>query len=300
MSEQQRGGVRVSRWTLLPVNLLHLIIPLLARDGVASAAKVWPQAVEDEKIKLFVPGGMPICENCFKCVVSTSVPELVKQEKHDPTGTIARMPDEDDYETFLIHDDIVTLFVGAFLDKLYKQTGAGACLLCIHKPEYLVQLNSKEWQALLGKYADRLSSDLQEFSQETSYAEWGRPSVYESGVLPVVCQRCGDFDCDHGNHCKWFYGEGRILQEFHATLIEMHRIGVSHMAPCQCHSKKKKGGRCACQYCNRTPPRWCAFCSTCCRKASCYHTHPPEPASFEHIFIAGIAGAPPAVPIARR
>ncbi|KAL3132979.1 hypothetical protein ABBQ38_006889 [Trebouxia sp. C0009 RCD-2024] len=306
MSElQQNRGSHIStssRWTLLPVDVLRLIIPLLPRDGVASTAKVWPQAVDDQRLRLFVPGGMPICEDCFNSVVSISVPELVKHEQQDPTGTIALLPDDDDVATFMIQDDVITLFVAGFLDKVCKQPGVGACLLCLHKQDFLAQLSSQDWQSLLGKYACRLSSDLKEFYEESYDSQYGlQVTVYESWVLPVVCPRCGNLDCDHSSNCRWFYGEGWILQKFQDTLLENHRIKVNNMAPCACHKRRKgsaKEGRCACQHCNRTPARFCNFCARCCRNKFCHHTNPPKQAKFDHRFITGIAGACPAVPVA--
>ena len=300
---QQKRGCRSSRWTLLPTDILQLIIPLLARDGVASAAKVWPQAVEDQKLKLFVPGGMPICEDCFKRVVSISAPELVKHAHEDGTGTIALLPDDDDLTTWVIQDDVVTLFVGDFLGKVCKQTSVGACLLCTYKQDFLARLSSQEWQSLLGKYACRLSSDLEEFREENDDPRYGlQLRVYDSGLLPVVCPRCGNFDCDHSSSCSWFHGEGRILQRLQDALQEQHRIKLSNMAPCACHKRRKRsvrGGirRCACQHCNQTPPEFCDFCGKCCRNEYCYHTSPPKQAEYNHTFITGIAGARPAVPI---
>lgn len=304
MSAFQQMGARTSSWTHLPVNILQLITPLLARDGVASAAKVWPLAVEDQKLKLFVPGGMPICSDCFSRVVSASMPELLKHECEDPTGTIAVLPDNDDVSTFMIQDDIVTLFVGGFLELVCKQPGVGACLLCTHKQGFHSRINSQEWLSLLDKYACRLSSELNEFSNDTFdpvYSYHG--SVWEAGLLPAVCPRCGDFDCDHSSNCKWFCGEDRVLQTFQETLHEEHKSKVFNMAPCGCRKPKKsaKGGRntCACQHCNSAASRACPFCGKCCRIETCYHTDPPEQPIFNHTFITEIAGARPAVPVAR-
>lgn len=309
MSEfQQNRDSRMSkssRWTLLPVDVLQLIIPLLARDGVASTAKVWPEAVDDQKLRLFVPGGMPICEDCFKRVVRISVPELVKHEQEDPTGTIAFLPDDDDLSTFMIQDDVVTLFVAEFLDKVCKQPGVGACLLCVHKQDFLAQLSSQDWQSLLGKYACRLSSDLREFNEEYYESRYGlQVNIFESGVLPVVCPRRGNLDCDHSSNCRWFHGEGSILQKFQDTSLEQHKLKVNNMAPCACQKshKRRKGSAnnrsCACQHCNTTPPQWCDFCFKCCRSEFCHHTSPPKQADFDHRFITGIAGARPAILIA--
>ena len=71
---EEKGISPTSSWTHLPLSVLHTAAALLARDGVASVAKVWPEAVQDQSLKLFVSGGMPICAVCWQRVIASSLP----------------------------------------------------------------------------------------------------------------------------------------------------------------------------------------------------------------------------------
>ena len=122
-----------SAWERVPDNVLHIITPVLARDDLASVAKVWPEAVQDNILKEFVPGGMPICEACSKRVFDSSLRAFL--ELDDPTYTIEVLPDDDDYATALIADEVVTLLVRGVMNKGYKQSGSDTCYLCNNKPK---------------------------------------------------------------------------------------------------------------------------------------------------------------------
>lgn len=86
-ARQQHKAAHSSSWTHLPVDVLQHIAAVLPRDGVASVAKVWPEAVKDKSLRIFVPGGMPVCEVCFHKVASHSLPELLL---HGILSTFAR------------------------------------------------------------------------------------------------------------------------------------------------------------------------------------------------------------------
>lgn len=288
---------RNSSWTHLPVDVLQQITALLPRDGVASVAKVWPEAVEDENLRIFIPGGMPVCEVCFNKVASDSLPELLLHE--DPMGFLAVLPEDDDLSTYMIHRDVVTLVVRRTMDLGCKQPDSGTCLLCLNKQTFQENLQSQEWQFLLSKYAHRLASELQEYSDEMRdlhgdfcHHFTNIEELLRCEFFPVVCTRCGSFCCDHGSTCHWFCGEGKALQQLQERMQEEHRVKVENMAPCGCNkTKKAKAGHrvCACQHCNSTPPKDCNFCYRCCRSLSCFHTQPPQQANIDHNFIKFMA-----------
>ena len=289
MCQQQRVAGR-SSWTNLPVSLLQQIAALLARDGVASIAKVWPEAEEDEKMKSFVPGGMPICAICFRHVVNTSLSEFVLHE--DPTGVLALLPDDDVWSTDMVSEDVVTLFVRGMVDMGCKPQDSDTCLLCTNKPDFETILCSQMWQSSLSKYTTFLAGDLIDFHGDmimTSNHMFYTEELIRSDFLPLLCPRCGNLHCDHGSECEWFCGEERAVQQFQKNVVAKHEMKVHNMGPCGCKETRKPYAKhrasCACLGCNNMPAKFCNFCGRCCRDACCYHTHPPKQARIYHRFI---------------
>lgn len=140
---------------------MQQITALLPHDGVAIVAKVWPEAVKDDSLRLFVPGGVPVCEVCFGTVASNSLPELLLHD--DPTGILALLPKDNDLSTHHVQRNVVTLVVRQIMDLRCKQPDSNTCLLCLNKREFQESLHNQEWRCLLRKYAQILAFKLQTF-----------------------------------------------------------------------------------------------------------------------------------------
>ena len=128
---KEQGIGPSSSWTHLPLSVLHTVAALLARDGVVSVAKVWPEAVQDKTVKLFVSGGMPICAVCWQRVTASSLPAF--SHRDDPTCTTCCLEESGEWcnlSTCLVRTDLVTLFVRHILDKGYKRPLKNTCYLC--------------------------------------------------------------------------------------------------------------------------------------------------------------------------
>ena len=131
---------------------------------------------------------------------------------------------------------------------------------------------------------------IDEFMTNMSYTEL----IIRSDFLPLLCPRCGNFHCDHGITCEWFYGEERAVQQLQENMVAKHEMKVHNMGPCGCEETKKPDAKhrvCACLGCNNKlvmpflSYKFCSFCGRCCRDAGCYHTCPPKQAIIYHRFI---------------
>lgn len=295
----EKGITPSSKWTHLPLNILHTVVALLARDGVASVAEVWPEAVQDESLKLFVSGGMPICAVCWQRVIASSLPAFFPHHG-EQTCTIVRLEESEDcgsLSTCLIQIDLVTLVVRHIMDKGYKRPVKNTCYLCMNMDATQQYLDSQEWHSVTAEYAEDLVAELTDLYNESQDADF--ESGYDNymyrywidDLLPLTCQRCGKLDCDLSSSCAWYYGEGVVLQQLQQELLERHKLQVNQKGPCDC---KHKGGSsakplgCACLHCNNTPATGCNFCGKCCRSTLCFHTNPPKPAKLHHSFVIDI------------
>lgn len=208
----------------LPENALHMVTALLARDGVASVAKVWPEASQDKVFEIFVSGGMPVCSACSKRVFDTSLAAMLQQS--EPTCTLYKMEEYDDvYPTYMIERDLATLFVRAVMNKgCNREPNSRACYLCNNKQEFEHHIISQEWQAVSTQYAARLATDLTDLydDHDSEYAvSWSDLGLK---LLPGTCLRCDMVECDESSSCEWICGEDVVLQHMQQQLLEQRMI----------------------------------------------------------------------------
>ena len=265
-----------------------MVTALLARDGVASVAKVWPEASQDKVFKIFVSGGMPICSACSKRVFDTSLAAMLQQS--EPTCTLDKLEEYDDLSTYMIEEDLATLFVRAVMSKgCNREPNSRACYLCNNRQEFEHHLSSQEWQAVSTQYAARLATDLTDLYNDHLDSRYGVPCDLVLKLLPGTCLRCGTFECDESSSCEWICGEDVVAQQMQQQLLEQHMTLLKARGPCGCRRKKKEPDnihkRCACACCNNTAPELCDFCGKCCRAVYCSHNGGPLQPQIRHRFV---------------
>lgn len=298
MLPPHRSAVVRSSWAQLPDGALQLITARLTRDGVASVAKVWPEAVQDQALTNFVPGGIPICAECEKRIYDNSLAALIQHR--EPTGILLFLPELDDGDCF-ISEDVATLFVRALLDKGCKPSQQQTCYLCEYAQECTAQLGSEAWRALSSEYALVLATALTELYNDNKAINGDAVSLlgqdhWRCALLPYVCVRCGKLDCEYTSSCVWYCGHDVGLQECYLEMLEQRSAEVMAKSPCGCKAYKipPAGSRrvCACQSCNSSAPRTsnCQFCRRCCRVPLCRHNGGSLKAKLIYNFINRIPG----------
>ena len=216
---------------MLPNDCWDLIHAHLTRDDVIAAKGLGFSARADCACRVpdahvfarMVRGGMPICFSCAATVISAALDirgpgrGLFFDSCNDPTASFLQLSvgieDEDSCLSDWISTDLLTLTARKVLEDEGRWDccddccDGAECCFCANSTVVERTTSSAGWCEQMKEYmrlATKRLAGMHEKNEERGYTDYS--DSYQK-CAPLICQRCGVFECKGDDTCPWFFGE---------------------------------------------------------------------------------------------